>query len=278
MYRPEEIAMENRVNRVIGVLNYKGGTGKTTTVVNLAAGLAMRGARVLCVDLDPQGSLADHFGVNYDDSLTDLLLGDAEPSACIYFAREYIDILPSDRTMLKAERKLWKIDDLRIARRVLADKLRAVDEGYTYVIVDFPPSVTLIGQNGLFYVSELIIPMLMSHLSVKGTRQVLGTLKAIGRIPDHQVQLLFVLPTLYSGRLRKDREILQQMQHMFGDKLADPIRTNVKLGEAPAHQQTIFEYAPRSNGAADYTQFVRRVIRADSFFSNHVGGGNVRPD
>ena len=270
--------MENRINRVIGVLNYKGGTGKSTTVVNLAAGLAMRGAHVLCVDLDPQGSLAAHFGVQYDNSLTDLLLGDAEPSTCIYPARENLDIIPSDRTILKAEKELWNMDDMRVARRVLADKLRVADDGYGFVIVDFPPSVTLISQNGLLYISELIIPMIMSHLSVLGTRQVLGTLKAIGRIPDHQVRLMFVLPTLYSGRLRKDREILKQMQRMFGDKLAEPIRANVKLGEAPAYQQTIFEYAPRSNGAEDYTQFIRRVIRADSFFANQVGQGYGRPD
>ncbi|MBM3144638.1 MAG: ParA family protein [Chloroflexi bacterium] len=270
--------MQDRINRVIGVLNYKGGTGKTTTVVNLAAGLAMRGVRVLCVDLDPQGSLAAHFGVRYHDSLTDLLLGDAEPQACTYRARENIDILPSDRGMLKAEKELWNMDDMRVARRVLADKLRPADDGYGFVIVDFPPSVTLISQNGLLYISELIIPMHMSHLSVVGTRQVLGTLKAIGHIPDHQVRLLFVLPTLYSGRLRKDREILEQMRHMFGDKLAEPIRENVKLAEAPAHQQTIFEYDPRSNGAEDYTRFVRQVIRADSFFANQIEGIYRRPD
>lgn len=270
--------MENRINRVIGILNYKGGTGKTTTVVNLAAGLAMRGARILCVDLDPQGSLANHFGVEYGDSLTDLLLGNAEPSACIYNARENIDILPSDRSMLKAEKDLWNMEDMRVARRVLSDKLRVADDPYSFVLVDFPPSVTLISQNGLLYISELIIPMIMSHLSVMGTRQVLGTLKAIGRIPDHQVRLLFVLPTLYSGRLRKDREILEQMQRMFGDKLADPIRNNVKLAEALAHKQTIFEYAPRSNGADDYIQFIRRVIRADNFFANQIEQVYSRPD
>ena len=238
----------------------------------------MRGARVLCVDLDPQGSLAAHLGVKYNDSLTDLLLGDAEPSTCIYEARQNIDILPSDRSMLKAEKELWNLDDMRVARRVLSDKLRVADDAYSFVIVDFPPSVTLISQNGLLYIRELIIPMIMSHLSVMGTRQVLGTLKAIGKIPDHQVRLLFVLPTLFAGRLRKDREILEQMERMFGDKLAEPIRNNVKLAEAPAHQQTIYEYDPRSNGADDYTQFVRQVIRADSFFTNQVEGIIGRPD
>lgn len=256
--------MEDRINRVIGVLNYKGGTGKTTTVVNLAAGLALRGARVLCVDLDPQGSLASHLGVKYSDSLTDLLLGDAEPASCIYPARQNFDILPSDRTMLKAEKELWGIDNLRIARRVLSDKLRNVDDSYSFVIVDFPPSVTLISQNGLLYIGELVIPMMMSHLSVLGTQQVAGTLKAIGRIPDHQVKLLCILPTIYNGRLRKDRDILETMKTRFGNKVVEPIRNNVKLAEAPAHQKTIFEYDPRSNGAEDYVKFIRYVIRANA--------------
>ncbi len=272
--------MDERINRVIGVLNYKGGTAKTTTVVNLAAGLAMRGARVLCVDLDPQGSLAAHLGVKYSASLTDLLLGEAEPTSCIYPARRNLDVLPSDRRMLKAEKELWGIGNssMRIARRVLADKLRNVDDDYSFVIVDFPPSVTLLSENGLLYINELIVPMTMSHLSVVGTRQVIGTLKAIGRIPDHNVQLLCIVPTLFTGRLRKDRDILQKMEAMFGDKIADPIRNNVKLAEAPARQQTIFEYAPKSNGAQDYIKLMRYVIRTNSTFTYPLPEVHRRPE
>lgn len=270
--------MEDRINRVIGMLNYKGGTGKTTSVVNLASGLALRGARVLCVDLDPQGSLASHLGVKYNDSLTDMILGDAEPSACIYPARKNMDILPSDRTVLKAEKELWGMDNMRIARRVLSDKLRNVDDSYSFVLVDFPPSVSLLSQNGLLYISELIIPMMMSHLSVLGTQQVAGTLKAISQIPDHQVKLLCILPTIYNGRLRKDRDILKTMQNRFGDKVIDPIRNNVKLAEAPAYQQSIFEYAPRSNGADDYTKFIRYVIRANASIPLQTPEVHRRPD
>ncbi len=270
--------MDERINRVIGVLNYKGGTGKTTTVVNLAAGLAERGARVLCVDLDPQGSLASHLGVKYTDSLTDMLLGDAEPSACIYPARKNMYILPSDRTVLKAEKELWGMDNLKIARRVLSDKLRNVDDSFSFVIVDFPPSVTLLSQNGLLYINELIIPMMMSHLSVLGTQQVAGTLKAISRIPDHQVKLLCILPTIYNGRLRKDRDILKTIQQRFGDKVVDPIRNNVKLAEAPAHEKSIFEFDRRSNGAEDYTKFIRFVIRANATMPLNNPEIHRRPD
>mgnify|MGYP002641645316 CR=1 FL=1 len=260
--------MDERINRVIGVLNYKGGTGKTTTVVNLAAGLAQRGARVLCIDLDPQGNLAAHLGVKYSATLSDLIRGEAEPSACIYNSRLNLDVIPSDRRLIKAERELWELGNLRVARRVLADKLRNADDDYAFIIVDFPPSVTLISENGLLYVNELIIPMTMSHFSVLGTQQVVGTLKAVSRIPNHSLQLTCILPTVYSGHIRKDREIMGKMQRMFGDKVAQPIRNNVKLAEAPEKQQTIFEYAPRSNGASDYTAFVRQVIRADPYFSS----------
>lgn len=258
---------EQRINRVIGILNYKGGTGKTTTVVNLAAGLAQRGARVLCVDLDPQGNTAVHLGVKYNASLSELLRGQVEPSACIYPARHNLDIIPSDRSLVKAERELWELGNLRVARRVLFDKLRNADDNYSYIIVDFPPSITLISENGLLYVNELIIPMTMNHFSVLGTQQVIGTLKAVSRIPGHSIQLTGILPTVYTGHLRKDRQILDKLQRMFGEKIAPPIRNNVKLAEAPAQKQTIFEYAPRSNGAADYTAFVRFVIRADPYFA-----------
>ena len=258
---------EQRINRVIGILNYKGGTGKTTTVVNLAAGLAQRGARVLCVDLDPQGNTAVHLGVKYNASLSELLRGQVEPSACIYPARHNLDIIPSDRSLVKAERELWELGNLRVARRVLLDKLRNADDNYSYIIVDFPPSITLISENGLLYVNELIIPMTMNHFSVLGTQQVIGTLKAVSRIPDHNIQMTGILPTVYAGHLRKDRQIFDKLKRMFGDKIAPPIRNNVKLAEAPEQKQTIFEYAPRSNGASDYTAFVRFVIRADPYFA-----------
>jgi chromosome partitioning protein len=247
--------------RRIGVLNYKGGTAKTTTVVNLGAGLAARGARVLCIDLDPQGSLAMCLGTSYTYSLAHMLLGQAESQSCVVGARENLDIIPSDSSLLQAEGVLWRLNDNQTARQILAQKLQTLDIRYDYILIDFSPSASILSEGGLQYVQELIVPVSTSYLSMVGTRQVIETLKNIGRIPGHRVRLYLILPTLYSARLRQDREILGILQRHFGDRVVDPIRANVKLTEAPSHHMTIYEYSPRSSAASDYKRLVERVLR-----------------
>ena len=244
--------------RTIGVLNYKGGTGKTTTVVSLAAGLASRGERVLCIDLDAQGGLATYLGVDYRYSVTHLLLGQASTPACISRARTNLDIIPSDRSLLEAEGELWRQADRWRARRRLAEKTEELD-GYDYVLFDFSPSVSLVGECGLFAARELMVPVTMGYLALVGTRQVIETLKSISHIPNHGLRLAFVVPTFYRHQRRKDREILGVLQQYFGSRLTDPIREDVRLSEAPGHNKTIFEYAPRCTAAADYRRLVRRV-------------------
>ena len=247
------------MTRVLGVLNYKGGAGKTTTVVNLAVGLALRGARVLCVDLDAQGSLATYFGVNYSQTLADLLLGRADLFACITPVRKNLDLIPSNASLLQAEGALWRMDDHLAARRTLANKLKPVGN-YEYVILDYSPSVSLLSENALLYTSELIVPVAMRYLALVGTRQVIQTLKTVGRVPNHQAQLSMIVPTFYYGRLRKDQEIMEILHRYFGNKVASPIRANVKLAEAPSHQMSIYEYDSRSSGAIDYAQLVEKIV------------------
>ena len=249
------------MGKCIGVLNYKGGTGKTTTVVNLGAGLALRGARVLCVDLDAQGSLATCLGVQYRHSLAHLLLGQADARSCITRARENLDIIASDSGLIQAEGAMWRMNDNRLARKLLAHRMRGLDRLYDYVLLDFSPSASITSESGLRYVRELIVPVSMTYLALVGTRQVIETLKSIGRIPGHSVRLYLTLPTFYSPRVRQDREVLGILQRHFASRVTDPIRTNVKLAEAPSHHKTIFEYSPRSSAAADYKRLVERVLR-----------------
>jgi chromosome partitioning protein len=171
--------------RRIGVLNYKGGTGKTTTVVNLGAGLAMRGARVLCIDLDPQGSLAMCLGVRYTHSLAGMLMGKAEPRSCVVRARHRLDIIAGDRNLIQAEGAMWRMNDNRLARHLLTSKMRGLEERYDYVILDFSPSASILSESGLQYIRELVVPVAMSYMALIGTRQVIETLKSIGRMPEH---------------------------------------------------------------------------------------------
>ena len=246
------------MSRVIGVLNYKGGTGKTTTVVSLAAGLALRGARVLCIDLDAQGGLATYLGVDYTYSLAHMLLGQMSPEACLVRARENLDLIPSDRSLVQVEGELWRMPDTWKARQRLAEKMRWL-QSYDYILLDFSPSVGFISECGLCYATELIVPVATSYLALVGTRQVIETLKTMGHIPGHSVQLSLIVPTFYRANLRKDREIMDILQHHFGGKVAEPIREDVKLFEAPGHGMSIYEYAPQSTGADDYAHLVERI-------------------
>jgi chromosome partitioning protein len=248
------------MSRRIGVLNYKGGTGKTTTVVNLAAGLALKGRRVLCIDLDAQGSLATCLGVRYTYSLAHMLLGQVESQDCIVQARKNLDLLPSDSSLLQAEGEMWRMNDQLSARRVLSNRMRGLNDGYDYVIVDFSPSASILSESGLQYVRELIVPVAMSYLAMMGTRQVVETLREVGRVPGHRVCLYLIVPTLYSRRLKQDREVLGVLQRHFADRVTEPVRQNVKLTEAPSHHMTIYEYSPHSAGATDYGRLVERVL------------------
>ena len=249
------------MSRIIGILNYKGGTGKTTTVVNLAAGLALSGARVLCVDLDAQGSMATHLGVDYTYSLSQLLLGQVRPQACVVQARENLDLVASDRSLLRAEGKLWRIGDEEIIRQTLRNKMRSLDGDYDYVILDFSPSVSLLSESGLLYIQELIVPVSVSYMGLVGLRQVVETLQTFKKVSGSRVRLYLIVPTFYSARVKQDREVMTILKRHFADKVTDPIRENVRIAESPSYHQSIYEYSPKSTGATDYARLVERVLR-----------------
>ena len=199
-------------------------------------------------------------GTRHIYSLTHTLLGQATPSDCVVQARENLDLIASDGSLLQAEGEMWRINDSRMARQILGSKMQSLEDRYDYVILDFSPSASILSESGLQYIRELIVPVAMSYLAMVGTRQVVETLKAIGRIPGHRVRLYLIVPTLYSARLRQDREVLGILQRHFADRVVDPIRVNVKLTESPSHHMTIYEYSPRSGAAADYKRLVERVF------------------
>ena len=241
--------------RRIAILNQKGGTGKTTTAVNLAAGLAEREHEVLLVDTDAQGNVGVSLGVAGERSLYHVLVEQAAPDDASVPVRKHLDVITSDATLAAAE--IWLArQHLDVRSRLLTKRLHvmAVSRRYDYVIIDCGPSLNLLNQNALSYVDEVIIPVTCDYLALVGVKQVLRTIKDVERHLGHAVRVSAVLPTFYDGRTRLAREVLETLQSHFKNKCLEPIRHNTRLAEAPSHRKTIFEYAPSSHGAADYNR------------------------
>jgi chromosome partitioning protein len=247
--------------RRIAILNQKGGTGKTTTAVNLAAGLAEREQQVLLVDTDAQGNVGVSLGVAGERSLYHVLVDGAEPTDVAVPVRSHLDVITSDSTLAAAE--IWLAHQNPDQRsRILTRRLNLlqVSRKYDHVIIDCGPSLNLLNQNALSFVDEVIIPVTCDYLALVGVKQVLKTIKDVERHLGHAVRISAVLPTFYDGRTRLAREVLETLQGHFKTKCLEPIRMNTRLAEAPSHKKTIFEYAPVSHGAADYNRVVDWVL------------------
>ena len=247
--------------RRIAILNQKGGTGKTTTAVNLAAGLAERANEVLLIDTDAQGNVGVSLGVAGEKSLYHVLVEGADPSETAVPVRKHLDVITSDATLAAAE--IWLARQATDARSKMLGKRAgnvSISRHYDYVIIDCGPSLNLLNQNALSYVDEVIIPVTCDYLALVGVKQVLRTIKDVERHLGHAVRISGVLPTFYDGRTRLAREVLETLQGHFKHKCLEPVRLNTRLAEAPSHKKTIFEYAPTSHGAADYNRVCDWVL------------------
>jgi len=251
--------------RRIAILNQKGGTGKTTTAVNLAAGLAEKEQQALLIDTDAQGNVGVSLGVAGEKSLYHVLVESAEPTEVAVPVRSHLDVITSDATLAAAE--IWLARQNNDTRsRVLTKRLNMlqISRRYDYIIIDCGPSLNLLNQNALSYVDEVIIPVTCDYLALVGVKQVLRTIKDVERHLGHAVRISAVLPTFYDGRTRLAREVLETLQGHFKTKCLEPIRLNTRLAEAPSHKKTIFEYAPVSHGAEDYNRVVDWVLSTNA--------------
>ncbi len=241
----------------IAVLNQKGGTGKTTTTVNLGAGLAKQGYRVLIIDVDSQGHVGVSLGVSGPKTLYDVIVEGSRLEECTVEARPNLDILPADDGLASAEIFLARRDD---GRDKLLRKRLAEQGDYDFILLDCGPSLSLLNMNALTFADHLIVPVACDYLSLVGVKQVMKTLKNINRVLMHPISVLGILPTFYDMRNNISDEAVKTLRGHFHDKVLPPVRVNTRLKEAPAEQQTIFEFAPDSRGAADYHRLVDWVV------------------
>ena len=239
---------KQRMNK-IAILNFKGGTGKTTTAVNLSAALALKRQNVLVVDCDPQGSVADWLGINPTNTFFDLLTDKARLQDCIYQARERLAVIPSDKKLALIEVRLAKEKDME---KAFQKKLRSL-KNYDFIFLDCPPSMSILNLNALEYADEIFMPVTMDYLSLRGVKQVVESL-------PQGIEITKIIPTFYDQRTKKSQEILQDLKSFFKGKVTRPIRVNVRLSECASFHQTIFEYDRNSRGAQDYQRLAEETL------------------
>lgn len=258
--------------RVIAVFNHKGGTGKTTTAVTVAAGLAARGARVLLVDSDGQGNVGVSLGIAPERTLYHVLVMGLSVSQAVVPARPGLDVLAANETLAAAELYLA---GRRQRDRVLASRLAEAREAYDFVIVDCSPSLSLMNQNALVFADGVLCPVACDYLSLVGVRQVLRTVRQVNHLLRHPVRLWGVLPTLFDARAKICHEALAALREHFGDHCLEPVRLAIKVKEAPAHGKTLLEHAPGSSAALDFMRVVDRLIgeQTSSFELEALAGG-----
>lgn len=243
--------------RRISISISKGGTGKTTTSVCLAHGLALAGHRVLLVDTDAQGQAGAMLGSRPEVGLAELVSGEATAKEATIEARERLWLLAGGRALAGLRRLIDRKD--YGAERTLADALRPLEAGYDFIILDTAPGLDPMAVNCLFYAEEVLAPVSLEVLTLRGLLDFSRTIQDIQAYRP-EVSLRYVLPTFLDGRVRKSGEILGQLRLHYPEQLCSPIRYSVRLSEAPGYGQTVFEYAPRSSGAEDYRLLTERIV------------------
>lgn len=259
------------MGKVIGVLNQKGGVGKTTTSANLGAGLAVVGKKTLLVDIDAQSNLTAHLGLAGKEDLEhvdaapvpehtiyDVLKGTKRLNEVIIKRSENLMLAPASLLLSAADLEFGGV----VGRELLLKRvLQEVKNEFDYVVIDCPPALGLLTLNVLAAVDQVIIPVQSEYLALHGVRQLLDTIDQVRGIYNPSLAVGGVLICLHDSRRRLARAVADTIRAYFGDLVYETvIRTNVSLAEAPAVGQTIFEYAPRSPGAEDYRALVEEVL------------------
>jgi len=251
------------VATVIAITNQKGGVGKTTTAVNLAAAVAKKKKRTLLIDLDPQANSTltffnpDDISLSIYDVLADHHLTLAEvvmPTKCANLC-----VVPSKIALAKLEANLVGQFDAPFR---LKDALAASQKDYDLILIDTPPTLGIMTVNALVAATHLLVPIQASYYALEGTDDLLETLERIRARPNPELQLLGVLVTLYDKRTNLARDIVKQVSKVFGGKVFKTmIGKNVRLEESPAYKETIFTFAPDSSAAQEYDRLAREVLQ-----------------
>lgn len=252
--------------RTICVINQKGGVGKTTTAVNLAAGLSRNDKKVLLVDLDPQGNIDLSLKVKSEYNLYDAMTNTITIHECIINLAKNFDVITSKESLTKAEYYLARQENSRLLLKQLLEKVK----GYDFMIVDCPPSLGILNQNALAFCQEAFIPVSTDFLGFDALMKMHKIINTINENYDSKIKITKVIPTLYDKRNKICRETLAAMQQEYPELTSYPVHINSKVKEAPKSGKSIFSYARSSQGAKDYGKLVEDVINMEVEYATAV--------
>ena len=269
--------------RSIAVINQKGGVGKTTSSVNLAAALARAGRKVCVMDLDPQAHASLHLGITAidgEDTMYEILCGDATLADARQQVDENLWVVPSNLDLAAAEMELA----CEVGREmILSDKLADDPEEFDYLILDCPPSLGVLTINALVAVNEVFLPLQPHFLALHGLSKLLRTIEIVSRRMNNRLQLSGVVLCMYDSNTRLAAEVSTDIDHFFNDskdtrkffrnaKFFDTrVRRNIRLAEAPSFGKSIFDYSSESNGAIDYQSLAEEVIDQEAGIEERSG-------
>src|SRR5216110_3484934 len=247
---------------IVAIANQKGGVGKTTTAINLAAAMALRGKRTLLIDLDPQANSTMSFlempqvSRSVYDAIADPTIALAD--VILPTPLENLSIAPSRIALAKLEAKLVGEMDAHFR---LKDKIEPIRKQYPNIVIDCPPTLGLLTVNALVAATHLLIPIQSSYFALEGTDDLLETIEKVRQRPNPGLRILGVVITMHDKRTALARDIREQIQKVFGGKVfRTTISKSVRLEESPAYKESIFTFAPESSGATDYYSLCEEVI------------------
>ena len=252
--------------KILSFSNQKGGVGKTSTCVNMAAGIALRGKKVLLIDIDPQGNATTGLGLSKGElerSVYNVLVDDMPIKEAITRTTiENLDILPSNIDLAGAEVELVYLPE---REKRLANALRQIITVYDYVMIDCPPSLGLLTINALSASDSVIIPIQSEYYAMEGLSQLLNSIKLVNKHLNPELKIYGVVITMYDGRALISKQINAEIHKFFGKKMFDTvIPRNIRVSEAPSHGKPVMLHDPRSSGAKAYQALADEFLARES--------------